>query len=252
MPNPDIENEKQELLRESDELLLRYTALCHIENEAAELDKLALELSQDDITKYELNNKTLLMIKKYQKKKRNRQITKAAQKVLTKVAIFFLVLVITFSTLYITVDAFKVTVLNFVFNQEDEYTDIRLQEDDPAASQNTIVPDDWQGLYAPTYLPADFYLQDSSKSNSSSQLEYMNNNGDFIRYICTPNNTAIAIDNEDIDAQKIIITGKDGYLIEKNGKISMLWHDNDNIWQLITNLSAEEAKAVAESIKKIL
>ena len=250
MSNHDIEKEKQKIIRQSDELLLRYASLCHIENEAAEFDKLIMENEQEPI-KHNLNNKTLLMIKKNQRRIRNKRFAKSAQKILIKVAIFFLVLIITFSTLYITVDAFKVNVLNFVYNQEDDYTDIRLDETDPESENTSIIPEDWHGLYAPTYLPNSFYLLDSEKASSSYRLEYQNKADKYLRFRSYPNKAAIAINNDEINTQKVIINDKEGYLTVTNGTVIIAWHDNDNLWQITTNLTREEAIKIAESVKKL-
>ena len=103
------------------------------------------------------------------KKAKPKRIIKLMPKILNKIAVAMLALVILFSTAMLTVDAFRIRVLNLLISNEPEYTSFQLEDNngDEQDTDNPIV--NWTNTYVPTYVPEGYIVSSVSDTNATKK-----------------------------------------------------------------------------------
>jgi hypothetical protein len=174
-------------------------------------------------------------------------------RILNKAAVAMLALIVVFSVAMVTVDAFRVSVLNFLISIEPKYTSIQLDDkSDDLSNAQPIV--DWNNAYVPTYIPAGYEIISVSNDNVNKNITFANTQDDslFIIYSDYDSTTSIAVDTEDASTiEKIVINGQDGTYSEKNSIISIAWRMDDHLFTVQGNLSKDEAIKIANNVKFI-
>jgi hypothetical protein len=145
-----ILNSNNDFKEEYGELLLRRAAII-----SAEEDKeIYKKFSNDDFivivnsNQKELDSKILKMIKSYENDMKRKNRLMKLKKLATKAAIFIAIFTIGFYITFSTVDAFKITVINFFIEQKEKFSILSLTENDPSP-----VPSELTEKYYPHYLP---------------------------------------------------------------------------------------------------
>lgn len=102
------------------------------------------------------------------------------------------------------------------------------------------------------YLPEDFILIDKREDEDFYTYEYKNVNNSKITLNLSKNTliTQILFNTEFFDCEVITVDGIDyATVIEDDGFISMLWNDNEYIYELGGNISLETAIKIAQNMK---
>lgn len=171
-------------------------------------------------------------------------------RILNKAAAVILAVIIVFSAAMVTVDAFRVSVLNFLISIESKYTSIQLNDNNNGMNEQPAV--DWTNAYVPTYVPDGYEITSVSNTNSARNITFVNSRDDslFIIYSEYDSTSSIAIDTEDASTiEKIKINGQDGIITEKNSIISIAWKTDDRIFTVQGNISKDEALKIAGNVK---
>ncbi|MDO9534517.1 MAG: DUF4367 domain-containing protein [Bacillota bacterium] len=174
-------------------------------------------------------------------------------KMLSRVAIVMLAVIIVFSTAMLTVQAFRIRVLNFLISVESKYTSFQLNgvDSDPAG-KNLVV--NWTNAYVPTYIPDDYEVSSISSSESIKKLIFSNKKDEnlFIMYTeCSPSNS-IAVDTENASlVETVNINDNIGKLVVKNPLITVVWEMDGRLFFVETIISPEEAVEIAKGVKFI-
>ena len=158
------------------------------------------------------------------------------------VAIFFVAVATIFSVSFVTVDAFRTRVLEFI-----------------SASHATSVEHGFQdsatGLYTPSYLPEGFYVASYFEEQDFVQMILQGNNEeDYIIINISADRSKLLIDSEDLsEGKQVIINEGLGELSEKNKVTTLFWMNKEkNLMAVMTtNLEEDEAIKIAESINLI-
>lgn len=143
-----------------------------------------------------------------------------------------------------SVDAWRIPFLNFVFNIVDEGTDIKFDNpgnDDPVR----ISPDS----IAPTYIPDGFYVVSSSTDAVKDSIVYENSSGEHIVFVRHRSDEAILTLYTNEDKNPININGIEGYLIEYQEGSSVIWGVEDDVFEVYGNVPPDEVKKIAESVE---
>ena len=151
-----------------------------------------------------------------------------------------------------SVQAFRVKVLNFFIEIGQEYTSIDLKDKGPSDSTRDFsgIPSDWENVYIPVYVPEGYKILKAQSLVTAKIIHYSNEKKRLIvfkQYI--GKNTNIRVDTEDASVSKVTISGFEGLLTEKEGSISIVWHNDDMAFSLIGNADKKELIKMAESIK---
>lgn len=154
-----------------------------------------------------------------------------------KVAAFFLVAGIALSIPMFTVEAFRINVFNFFYDVHDTFTEIKGENNDSYSVSGPI--------YRPTYIPEGFSITKEDEFGA----DYENADGKIITYFQLSATGTLLLDSENAEIFKPIkIRGQDGLIIVKGGVVTLAWQEEEYFFNIIGEISKEEAFKIAESV----
>jgi len=227
------------------EILLRKAAILLSEEDKKIYDKLRDDETIVNPNQEELDKKMLGMIKKYEKKEKRKQNLGLLKKVSLKAAIFITVLTLGFTVTFSTVEAFRITVLNFFMEQKDKFSLISLSE-----NNNVSVPAELNEKYYPHYLPEDYEIKSTFINDSGVEISYINKNNEIINYCYFDKDAKTGIDTENRTEISVLINGLNGSIFSKNGHSTLVFKLDEYIFIIEGHIEQEEIIKIAESIKK--
>lgn len=202
--------------------------------------------SQEEIKKFSrlLDSR----LKKANQKHRSLRLSK----MINKVAVAVLAITILFSTAMVTVQAFRVQVLNFLISVESKYTSYQLSGSKGNDKNNAGLTVSWTNAYVPTYVPEDYEVTSISSSDSLKKIIFSNKKDEalYIVYCEYTSSNSIAVDTENASlVKKIKINGEDGTLSAKDTTVTVAWKIDEHLFAIQGSLSTDEAVKLAESVK---
>ena len=227
------------------EILLRKAAILSAEEDKKIYDKLHDDESIVNPNQKELDKKILSMIKKYEKGEKRKHKLRILKKVTTKVAIFIAIFTIGFLITFTTVDAFKITVINFFIEQREKFSLISLTE-----NNNRHIPSELSEKYYPRYLPEGYKIANTYVNDDKVGISYVDKNNEIINYDYFGINAAASIDTEDRTETSVLINNFQGHIYSKNGHNLLVFNTDKYIFVIGGFISQDEIIKMAESIKK--
>ncbi len=211
------------------------------------------EASENQSSHEQFEKFTRLLDSHLKKAKPIRKI-KLMPKILNKVAVAMLALVILFSTAMLTVDAFRIRVLNLLISTEPKYTSFQLEDNngDEQDNDNAIV--NLTNTYVPTYVPEGYIVSNLSDTSTAKRITFSNTLDESLFLIYTEYTSAnsIAVDTENASStEKVNINDQNGTISVKDSIVSVAWVMDDHLFTVQGNLSNEEAIKIAEGVKFI-
>lgn len=175
---------------------------------------------------------------------------KQAPKILRRTLVAVASVVIVFSTMMLTVQAFRIQVLNFLINIEPKYTSLGLNSSNNDQSSGKLVVN-WANAYMPTYIPKGYKIGSISSTESTKKIVFNNlNNDSTVLYTDYISPYSIAIDTEGASLiQSIIISGQEGTLAVKGSTTTVAWKIDDHLFTIQGQLSTDEVTKMAEGVK---
>jgi len=184
-------------------------------------------------------------IKTEEKKEKRIRLIKNIKKQSKKAAIILLIIIAGISTLIFTVEAIRVRVFNFFIERNERYTEIRVEEEN-----NIDTPElDWENYYQPTYMTEGYFFESAEGIGSIKVLKYTNGENE-ITFTQANNGTDFQLDTEDAVTEKININGNEGFLIIKEDRSMIFWHNEERSFTITGKIKKEEIIKIAESIEK--
>lgn len=145
----------------------------------------------------------------------------------------------------------RVQVMQLLLSIEEEYTKLRLVEDENASFD---VPADWQGSSFPTYIPEGMEVFECISSWNYNDITYrdIKENTVKVRFLEAEVSPSTKLDTEDTAVQAIMIQGYDGCIAVKGNSIQIFWSDGLNYY-IVTTHGVEENTSItiAQSVRKI-
>lgn len=179
-----------------------------------------------------------------EKKFRNNSST---MRPIQKIAVIILIIGIMASISFFSVDALRVRILNFFMEIRPEYTEFRLEEENQDLEDSRIV--NWENAFMPTYIPAGYVVESSENGELAKSITLVNTDGKIIDYAEYNEAVSFNYDTEDAVLQDITVKDETGTLIIKNDNYSIIWTLGNSIFVIRTQISEEETKKIAESVK---
>lgn len=177
---------------------------------------------------------------------------KVSKKLITFAAMVVFVAVVSLSSVVVASaearEAVAEAIYHLVLRKTDRYTEVSIGN-----STGFIDPEiyDWEGAYAPTYIPEGFVFSEKQELTTRAIITY--SNGEKYFSITQSNQTSnLHMDTE--NAQKIEaikINDSAGLLVEKNGFSSFAWNDGSNFFWLRGETDSAELIKVAEGLKPL-
>lgn len=233
------------------EAMLEYAGACHAEDIANEMQ--AKDEIEAPITyPPELDSRIRRLISIYNVKESFRRLRETTARIFPKVAIFFFAFFIGFAIMVTSVEAFRVKVLNFIIDVGKEYTSIDLKEkkqDIPREDTLEMSPE-WKGVNTPSYIPEGFEISKMESLSFTKIVNYINDNGQLIVFQqYDGENTNLRIDTESSVMEKILINDIEGFIVKKDDRTTIIWHNNNLSFSLASDLDKDELIKMAQSIK---
>ena len=218
---------------EVEELILQYTALNRKHELMDEFASCQQEAEEKDIgPSPELDAAICSMINDVAKKHKKIRTKRRVRKGFTVAAILCLILLACPAIAFAVSPTFRLNVMELVSNWQDDHVSIRMEE-----SAST----DW--------LPEGFVLVNEEINESITYRQYTNNN-QFINLRIYTNVSNINVDNEKhIYEQEYEINGSRAIVTLQSEKINIIWNNDNNMFQLSTNLPLENALDMARKIQ---
>lgn len=187
----------------------------------------------------ELDKKCLHTINRHLARQKRAAVWRRTEKIVSRVAVAFLILCAAVATPFCTVSAFRNSVMNLVTETFDTGTYIYVQRDE--LQKEEALPAE-----GPTWFPpGDWHLTYSMDEEPFLALRYVDTEGDIINYTeATAQGTGTTIDTEDALVKHVTIQGNDAILSEKGNQIILSWADAHR--ELICYLDIEMAETTPE------
>lgn len=145
----------------------------------------------------------------------------------------------------------RVHVMQLLYQIEDEYTTLRMVEDESASFD---VPAEWQGSSYMSYVPEGYTLQQVVSLSDYYVADYADasTGKTGLRYLEFGMSFEANIDTEDAEISEVEINNYIGVLSVKGNDCSVFWCDGRKYyWLEIRNGSTEELLQIARSVVKI-
>ena len=162
------------------------------------------------------------------------------------------ILCIGLTTAFASSASFRVRVFSMFKKDHGQYAAVKLQEDEQKAFD---VPNGWEGMYYPSYIPAEFEVESVENSFGREFAAYMRdkNNSD-VRLIFEEmsENNEMNVDTENARVYHTKIHGSDAIVSIKEKTSSVIWNESNRILSIMMDGDNEEQiLKVAESVKQI-
>ena len=224
------ENKKLELLDQYDDVTFALLMDEYAEEEGARLRKEfeeAQAAGEVSDTSDALDEKCLQMIHRDFAKKRGKDNVRKFIRMTSKVAVAVMVFLGIASTVFFSVEAFRIPVLNFILNTYEEYTSVyfgdKVVAETNADPLEALLPDDYIQSY---------YRMDEDNLIYSY---YENSNGDAVQFTMSYAIGEKKYDTEEADTTELVIGEYEAILIKKDG-YRLIWVDPFN--EIIYTFSA--------------
>ena len=162
------------------------------------------------------------------------------------------ILCIGLTTAFASSETFRVRVFSMFAEDHGQYTAIGLREDEQKAFD---VPNGWEGMYYPSYIPAEFEIESVDSSFGREFSVYMRdkNNSD-VRLIFEEmsENNEMNVDTENAKVYYTEIHGNTALVSVKTGITIITWNEQNRMFSVIIDGEAEkDALKVAKSVTRI-
>lgn len=162
------------------------------------------------------------------------------------------ILCIGLTTAFASSETFRVRVFSMFAEDHGQYTTIGLREDEQKAFD---VPNGWEGMYYPSYIPAEFEIESVDSSFGREFSVYMRNkNNSDVRLIFEEmsENNEMNVDTENAKVYYTEIHGNTALVSVKTGITIVTWNEQNRMFSVIIDGEAEkDALKVAKSVTRI-
>lgn len=138
-----------------------------------------------------------------------------------------------------TVPDIRIAITNYVVMQNEDHTVINTTSD---IYNGEVIEE------VPRYIPNKFILLEYTIGEGTVFARYTDDKEGFIHYTRTKGNSSINLDNEDTKIERLKIREFDGFVFEKNGVATIIFHDTEYTYLLSATVSRKELIKIAESI----
>ena len=160
------------------------------------------------------------------------------------------ILCIGLTTAFASSETFRVRVFSMFAEDHGQYTAIGLREDEQKAFD---VPNGWEGMYYPTYIPDGFEV--INVENLSEQIfliSFENKNNEYLTFEEMTEDAESNIDTENAQVYYTEIHGNTALVSAKADLTIVSWNEQNRILSVVFDGDAEEdALKVAKSVTRI-
>lgn len=198
-----------------------------------------------------LDQRCMALIRAECAKQRRQVFWAATKKVLRSAAMLLMALLSLSSILFMTVEAFRVPVINYFIEQGDGFWEITGRKaDDPVTptTADTFDPNDpLAGL-----LPEGYALVHTNVGETGeSCATYKNEHGNRLFLWIRPNTSYVTVNSENASASiKCTVSGYDAVYVERDNMTQLVWVDKAENATYMLNADAMDEKQLIELAEK--
>lgn len=198
----------------------------------------------------ELETKILKSAKCFNEKQKRIKRKSSLIKLTKTAAIVMLIISVTFSTLVISVEAFRERVVDFLFEDKGTHMEvIPTEADENTLEMKNDVPADGQGVFYLRYIPEGYKIVETKIAGSKKIITFQDNAQITLIFTQEPwDNGRLSIDNEDIESGQLQINGKSAFWTSKNNELILMWSKSNYRFVLYGEIELEEMISIAENI----
>ena len=162
------------------------------------------------------------------------------------------ILCIRLTTAFASSETFRVRVFSMFAEDHGQYTTVKLQENE---QKSFDVPNGWEGMYYPSYIPAEFEVESVENSFGREFAAYMRDRNNLdVRLIFEEmsENNEMNVDTENAKVYYTEIHGNTALVSVKTGVTIVTWNEQNRMFSVIIDGEAEkDALKVAKSVTRI-
>ncbi|MBQ7032558.1 MAG: DUF4367 domain-containing protein [Clostridia bacterium] len=98
------------------------------------------------------------------------------------------------------------------------------------------------------YVPKGMQMTESDRKDTFVMLKFQKGE-QFFQIRITKENVVYNLDSQKTGVEKVKIGNSEGYMQEKNGKISIKWYTEDMVYSLLGSIEKDELIKIAENIQ---
>ena len=241
---------KKDIQEEYEDLVFRKVMAIYVENESKQI------LAEIKAEK-ESNNEpidTKAVEKLYDKKERRENLSilwKYSKKVVSFAAMIVFVAIVSLSSAVVAFADVREAVIDviyhLVYENNELYTKIEIGDSTGFVDHENY---DFEGAYAPTYIPEGFDFYQKQKFGTQYFVDYTC--GDQYISFLQAGDVIFQVDTENADIiEKIKIGNSEGFLVSEGGNTYLTWNVGEKTFQIYGTAPIDEIIKMGESIKRI-
>lgn len=234
------------LQEDYEDLVFRKIMSIHLEEESKQILE---EMKNNKSDEKPDTDKIRKLIKKNERREQINIFAKYFKNVFLFAASFCFVAIISLSSVVVAFadvrEAVTDIIYHLVFEENEKYTLVSVGE-----TTGFVDPEiyDWEGAYAPTYIPEGFEYVGRYDLENYHSVDYINK--DKCIYIVQFDNGIAKVDTEDsTNKEQIIVNGSDAIIYEKDGLVSVSWRSGETLFWIEGNVNRDEIIKIAENMK---
>lgn len=228
------------------ELMLRHAVIESAQAEAQQV----MDEAQADEEPFPPSERYLRRIEKAHRGQKRALFAHRHRRALKIAASVLLVLFGLAATSFVTVSAVRSGFLNFLLGEASDHTKVMLS--DAAEGYDLAhLPEGWDAIYIPTYLPEGFELTEVQMGKELVCATYTTKNGQYITISqWNKSNISMFLDNEHGSLQPNIVNNNSA-LVRSDGKdTSIAWTEKNYTFLVVSTINENDLLIICESLKK--
>ena len=202
-----------------------------------------------------LDERCIGMIKKECARQRSRAFWKGAKRVLSSAAILLVALLSLSSILFMTVEAFRVPVINFFIEQGDGFWAITGQDNTQDAPEDSATRDFDENDPLVGLIPEEYELINVRENSEKGQRAvYQAPSGAVICFAVYSNSSDITIDSANaVTSKKCVVAGCEGVYVSKDNSSQLAWINKGESTSYLLSADAVDENnllSIAEQLMK--
>lgn len=166
-----------------------------------------------------------------------------------QIAAAILIFILLSGITILSVEAWRVRVLNFIIETNEKYTSFMINDGSIDYSQFTDT--ETPGMHLPSYIPDGYTLESTEIVGSFYMVTYENEGGDLIILQGLTSGSSVGIDSEDAYHEQLFVNDELAYYYFKNDYSTLLFGYKENKFLLGGLISMDEIIRMAESMEYI-
>lgn len=232
-----------------EDALFSYAGTCHINNIVQETSQFK-ENTNINPHQDELDRKIQDYIRNCRRKNKWLKGLDILKKTSKFAAIVIISVAVLFTVLVSSVDAFRVIFLNIFIEDKEEYSKITIEKNDPNYEiiNNLINNKELNNCYIPAYIPKNFSVVEIIQGNSTI-ITFMDTTSNLLIFEQSKDmSKEYMIDTEDANKENILIQGQNAVIIIKGKITTVLWQNNERVFNVCGQIDREEILKFCESL----